>query len=85
MQKWISCITKLNKEHTPKISYLLTLHVDLQHRKSLVALVSSAARISDLALVVTNLLRPSLYLLDSVGKQKNGTLLTLLVGFCWKE
>jgi hypothetical protein len=70
MQKWIACSTKLNKEYAPKISYLLNLHVELQHQKSLAALVFSAVRISDRALVVANLLHPFLYLLDSVGKQK---------------
>jgi hypothetical protein len=85
MQKRIRSITKLNKEHVPKISYLLNLQVDLRHHKSFAALASSAARISDLALVVTNLLRPAPYLLGSVGKKKNKSVLTLLVGFFWKE
>jgi hypothetical protein len=69
MQKWIRSITKLDKEHVPKISYLLNLQVELHRRKNFAALASSAARISDLALVVTNLLRPSPYMLDSVGKK----------------
>jgi hypothetical protein len=52
------------------MSYLSALQVDLQYHKGLAALVSSAARISDLALIVTNLLHPLLYLFDSVGKKK---------------
>jgi hypothetical protein len=53
-----------------KISYLLTLQVDLHYQKSLVALASSAARISGPALVAADLWRQFLYLLDSVGKKK---------------